>query len=262
MKIHDFKDYKQQGKKISMITCYDFPSAQIIADTLIDSVLIGDSVVMAVHGHNSTITATMEIMTLHTKAVAKGIKQQFIITDLPFLSYRISLAETMTNIQTLIQAGAHAVKLEGADEDVLNTIKYATKSGIAVMGHIGLMPQSVYKIGGYKIQGRDAKDAEELIRQAQALEDAGCFAIVLECIPAELAEKISQIITIPTIGIGAGNKTDGQILVWHDLLGMQNSFKPKFVKQFINCQDLMTNAINSYVNEIKSLNFPTKEHAF
>lgn len=262
MKIHDFKDYKIKGKKISMLTCYDYPSAKIVSNTKIDSVLIGDSVAMTVHGHPSTVTATMPMMIMHTNAVSRAITQQFIVTDLPFLSYRISLDDTMKNVLALIQAGAHAVKVEGCDPDLLKTISHIVTSGIPVMGHIGLTPQSVHQLGGYKIQGKDEQTAKQLQVQAKNLEDAGCFAIVLECAPAKLASVIASNLSIPVIGIGAGLNTDGQILVWHDLLGLQNEFKPKFVRQFINSEKLFTDAINEYVNEIQLQSFPTSEHSF
>ena len=233
MKIHDFKRKKEQQKKISMLTCYDYPSARIIAESNIDCVLVGDSVAMAVHGYETTVMATMEMMVLHTQAVARGLAKQFLISDLPFLAYRANLTETIQNVKQLMQAGAHAIKLEGADSDALQTVQYLVNAGIAVMGHIGLTPQSVHQLGGYRVQGKLDAQATSLLQQAKALEDAGCFALVIECVPQALAKSITEALSIPTIGIGAGVDTDGQVLVWHDMLGLYTDIHPRFVKQFI-----------------------------
>ncbi|KTD33132.1 3-methyl-2-oxobutanoate hydroxymethyltransferase [Legionella nautarum] len=262
MKIHDFKRKKQLQNKISMLTCYDYPSARIIAESNIDCVLVGDSVAMAVHGHETTVMATMEMMELHTKAVARGLKTHFLIADLPFLSHRLSQADTVSNVRRLLQAGAHAVKIEGGDSDTCQTISYLVTAGVPVIGHIGLTPQSVHQLGGYKVQGKEQEQAARLIQQATELEAAGCFALVIECVPAELGKAITQTLTIPTIGIGAGADTDGQVLVWHDLLGLQTEFQPKFVKQYAQSKGLLLAAINSYAKEVQSANFPTKEYAF
>jgi 3-methyl-2-oxobutanoate hydroxymethyltransferase len=262
MKIHDFKYKKEQQKKISMLTCYDFPSACIVAESTIDCVLVGDSVAMAVHGHETTIMATMEMMVMHTAAVARGLKQQFLITDLPFLCHRSSMNQTIQHVKQLLQAGAHAIKIEGADADVCQTIHHLVTSGIPVMGHIGLTPQSVHQLGGYKVQGKEQDQAAILLQQAHALEEAGCFAIVLECIPQQLAKTITQALSIPTIGIGAGNHTDGQVLVWHDMLGLQTHFKPRFLKQFAQGKEIFLAAINAYVEEVQQNHFPAVEHTF
>lgn len=262
MNIQDFKRKKDQKKKISMLTCYDYPSARIVAESTIDCVLVGDSVAMVVHGYETTIHATMDMMVMHTEAVSRGLKSQFLISDLPFLSYRSNLSETIHNVKRLIQAGAHAIKLEGADQDALQTIQHLVKSGVPVMGHIGLTPQSVHQLGGFKVQGKQASDAARLIEEAQALEQAGCFAIVLECIPQAVAQAITEMLKIPTIGIGASVATDGQVLVWHDLLGLQTDFRPKFVKQFTQGKDVMLSAINIYAEQVHQANFPTEEHAF
>ncbi len=262
MNIHDFKYKKEQHTKISMITCYDHPSACIVAESNIDCVLVGDSVSMAVHGHASTVTATMEMMVLHTTAVARGLRQQFLISDLPFLSHRVSPAETVQNVKKLLQAGANAVKIEGADTDVCQTINYLVTAGVPVMGHIGLTPQSVHQLGGYKVQGKDNNQAEHLLQQAQRLEAAGCFALVIECVPGALAKAITNMLTIPTIGIGAGAETDGQVLVWHDLLGLQTTFKPRFIKQFAEGKNVFLAAINAYVDQVQHTHFPAIEHTF
>ena len=262
MKIQDFKRKKQEHHKISMITCYDYPSACIVAESDIDCVLVGDSVAMAVHGHETTIMATIDMMVLHTQAVARGLKQQFLISDLPFLSHKISHTHTIEQVKSLLQAGAHAVKIEGADVDTCQTIAYLVKAGVPVMGHIGLTPQSIHQLGGYKVQGKNPEQAESLLQQALDLEQAGCFALVIECVPQHLANTITNALTIPTIGIGAGSDTDGQVLVWHDMLGLQTSFNPKFVKRYANGKDLFVDALNTYVQQVQQKHFPTADYAF
>lgn len=262
MKIHDFKRKKEQQTKISMLTCYDYPSARIIADSNIDCVLVGDSVAMVVHGHESTIMANMDMMLLHTAAVARGLSGQFLVSDLPFLCHRVSQADTVQNVKKLLQAGAHAVKIEGGDADVCQTIHHLVTAGVPVMGHIGLTPQSVLQLGGHKIQGRAQEQAEQLIQQARDLEAAGCFALVIECVPSPLAKTISEALSIPTIGIGAGVETDGQVLVWHDMLGLQTEFKPRFVKQFAEGKAHLLAGIHAYTHDVNQANFPTMEHAF
>ncbi|MDI9818907.1 MULTISPECIES: 3-methyl-2-oxobutanoate hydroxymethyltransferase [unclassified Legionella] len=262
MKIHDFKRKKQQQSKISMVTCYDYPSARIVAESHIDCVLVGDSVAMAVHGYDSTIMATMEMMVLHTKAVARGIGPQFLIADLPFLGHRASRSETVHNVRALLQAGAHAIKIEGADSDTCQTISHLVTAGIPVIGHIGLTPQSIHQLGGYKVQGKEEEQAASLMQQATVLEAAGCFALVIECVPQKLAEAITATVSIPTIGIGAGVHTDGQVLVWHDLLGLQTEFKPRFLKQYAESKSIILAAINTYVQQVQQAQFPAAEHAF
>ncbi|MDX1837826.1 3-methyl-2-oxobutanoate hydroxymethyltransferase [Legionella taurinensis] len=262
MKISDFKRKKQHGEKITVLTCYDYPSARTIAESKLDCVLVGDSVAMAVHGHDTTVMATLDMMILHTQAVARGLTQQFLISDLPFLCHRLSLRDTVESVRQLMQAGAHAVKIEGGDEDTCQTIAHLVTAGVPVIGHIGLTPQSFYQLGGYKVQGREEKQATELLRQAQRLEAAGCTALVIECVPLSVAETITQALSIPTIGIGAGVGTDGQVLVWHDMLGLQSEFRPKFLKQYLNGKALTLNAINAYVDEVRQAAFPTPDHAF
>lgn len=262
MNMLDFKRKKEQQTKITVLTCYDYPSAVTLAESSIDCVLVGDSVAMAVHGHPSTIMATMDMMVLHTEAVARGLKKQFLISDLPFLAHRVSQEDTVKNVRRLVQAGAHAIKIEGADSTVCETIQYLVASGVPVMGHIGLTPQSIHQLGGYKIQGKEQEDAARLLRQAAALENAGCFALVLECIPSSLGAKITDALTIPTIGIGAGHHTDGQVLVWHDLLGLQTDFNPRFVKQFATGKSTFLTAINAYADEVRQTTFPAIEHVF
>ena len=262
MKITDFKLKKEQQTKISMLTCYDYPSACTIAKSNIDCVLVGDSVAMAVHGHTSTVMATIDMMVLHTSAVARGLNTQFLISDMPFLSHRGTLTETVQHVKQLLQAGAHAVKIEGADANVCETITYLVSAGIPVMGHLGLTPQSVHQLGGYKIQGREPEQASRLLQDAHRLEAAGCFALVIECVPQHVAKTITDALSIPTIGIGAGASTDGQVLVWHDMLGLQTDFKPRFIKQFAEGKEVLLAAINTYVEDVQHAHFPAIEHAF
>jgi 3-methyl-2-oxobutanoate hydroxymethyltransferase len=262
MTLLDFSIKKQQQQKISLMTCYDYPSAQIVAESNLDCVLVGDSVAMAVHGHDTTIMATIEMMALHTSAVSRGIGKQFLVSDLPFLCHRSSTAETIRHVKTLLQAGAQAVKIEGGDADVCQTIQYLVTSGVPVMGHIGLTPQSVHQLGGFKVQGKEKAQAELLLEQALKLQAAGCFALVIECVPSQLAKTISEALNIATIGIGSGADTDGQVLVWHDMLGLQTSFQPRFVKQFAQGKELFINAVNAYVDQVNEATFPATEHCY
>lgn len=262
MKIQDFKRKKQQQQKITLLTCYDYPSARIIADSHIDCVLVGDSVAMTVHGYDNTLMATIDMMVLHTAAVARGIGQQFIISDLPFLCHRESQENTIHHVRRLLQAGANAIKIEGADTKLYELISYLVSSGVPVVGHIGLTPQFLHQMGGYVVQGKVQEQADQLLQSAIDLEAAGCCALVIECVPDHVAKKITQMLTIPTIGIGAGATTDGQILVWHDLLGLQTEFHPRFVKRFIDGNALLLQAINAYTHEVTMGHFPTKEHTF
>lgn len=261
MKVHDFKRKKQEQRKISMLTCYDYPSACIVAESNIDCVLVGDSVAMAVHGYETTLMATMDMMVLHTEAVARGIKQQFIVSDLPFLNHKKSRTKTVENVTSLLRAGAHAVKIEGGDFDTCATISYLVQAGVPVMGHIGLTPQSIHQLGGYKVQGKSEAQAVLLMQQAKDLEAAGCFALVIECVPQTLAQTITHSLQIPTIGIGAGTHTDGQVLVWHDLLGLHD-FNPKFVKRFADGKEMVLNALNNYAAQVQQVHFPAPEHSF
>lgn len=262
MRIHDFKRLKQAGSKICMLTCYDYPSARILAESKINCVLVGDSVAMVVHGHNSTIMATIEMMVLHTQAVARGLSKQFLVSDLPFLSHKISQRQAVKDVKQLMQAGAHAVKIEGADADTCATITHLVDAGIPVMGHIGLTPQSIHQLGGYKVQGKNKDQESILLQQATDLEEAGCFALVIECVPRQVAKTITESLKIPTIGIGAGSATDGQILVWHDLLGLQNEMNPKFVKKFAHGSQFILEAINAYTHQVHQASFPAIEHSF
>ena len=261
MSITTFQQKKSNHEKISMVTCYDYTSATIISETNIDCILVGDSIAMTIYGFNDTLSATMDMMCAHTAAVSRGAKNKFIVTDLPFLSYRKNFDSCIDNVLRLMQSGAHAVKLEGAAGN-LDLIKHLVESGVPVMGHIGLTPQFVNVLGGYKVQGRSQESAQLLVEQAQQLQAAGCFAIVLECMPSLLAKEVTEKLFIPTIGIGAGNETDGQVLVYQDMLGLNQQFKPKFVKQFQEGFVQVRNAVNQFVQEVNTREFPANEHSY
>lgn len=261
MNILDFYNKKKLGEKITMVTCYDFTSAKMLAKTSIDCLLVGDSVAMVMHGYKDTTHATLEMMIAHVAAVTRGAENKFIVGDLPFLSYRKSLSESISAAQSLIQAGAHAVKLEGAEGN-LNLIHHFTESGIPVMGHLGLTPQFVHLFGGFNVQGKQEKAAARLQDSALQLQKAGCFAIVLECIPKKLAKEISSSLSIPTIGIGAGPDTDGQVMVYQDLLGLQTEFKPRFVKHFVNGYDFLKGGIEQFIHAIHLGEYPQDEHSY
>lgn len=268
MNILDFKRKKKSQEKISLLTCYDFWTAQIIRATQIEAVLVGDSLAMLMHGYPNTLYATVDMMAFHTKAVARGLKGsgQFLIVDLPFLSFRKSLYDSMKNVETLMQSGAEALKIEGV-EGQERWIEHTVQSGVPVMGHIGLTPQSIHQLGGFHVQGKkdspsSYKERKSILKQAKNLEDLGCFALVLECVPSSLAEEITSSLSIPTIGIGAGPKTDGQILVLQDLLEMNKDFKPKFLRQYLRGFSLIKEAIETYDRDVKTGAFPTKEESY
>jgi len=262
MNIHDFQKKKINNEKITLVTCYDYWSAKIIDQSDIDCVLVGDSLANVMYGYSTTVPATVDLMALHTEAVSRGITKKFIIGDLPFLSYRKSLSESMDAVYRLMQAGAHAVKLEGADGNIA-TVKHIVESGVPVMGHLGLTPQSVHQLGGFKVQGRQEKAAQNVLQQARMLQDAGCFSLVLECIPSKLAQRITDSLVIPTIGIGAGPHTSGQVLVLQDMLGMSETYKMKFLKTYLNGYDLVKNALNEYHREVQTQVYPDEvEHCY
>lgn len=261
MNILKMKKLKDEGKKLSMITCYDSWSAKIIAATDIDIILVGDSGGMVMHGAKTPVFTTMEMMELHTRAVAKGAAEKFILSDMPFLAHRKGLIEAMNSVERLMKAGAHAVKIEGLAGNA-DTIKHIVESGVPVMGHLGLTAQSYHGQGGFRVQGRDEEAAEKIFADAIELERIGCFGLVLECIPVELAKRITEALTIPTIGIGAGLFVDGQVLVLHDMLGIDPDFKPKFVKQYLNGYELIKKAIEDYDRDVKGVQFPKEEHSF
>ena len=259
--VHDFARYKADKRRISIVTAYDAWSARIVARSRVDAILVGDSVAMVVHGHDTTIPATVGMMALHIRAVARASGGKFLIGDLPFLSYRRGVPAAITAVSALMRSGAHAVKLEGVDghEDV---IRHIVGSGVPVMGHIGLTPQSVNRLGGFRVQGRNEDDASALLRQAQTLEHLGCFSIVLECIPAALAARIRSELTIPTIGIGAGAETDGQVLVFHDLLGLDQTHTPRFVRRYVDGEGIFTAALDEYDADVKEARFPDLQESY
>ncbi len=253
---------KKESQKITMLTAYDYPFALLIDKCGIEIILVGDSVGNVVLGYESTVGVTMDEMIHHTKAVRRAVKRAFLIGDMPFMSYNISIQEAVRNAGRFMkEAGCDAVKLEGG-LDVCDTASAIVKAGIPVLGHIGLTPQTVSKLGGYKVQGRLAKEAERLIDSAVELEKAGCFAIVLECLPEELARIITKKLSIPTIGIGAGLYCDGQVLVIHDLLGITTGFRPKFVKNYANLSDEISQAINNFKEDVKQNRFPARDYVF
>ena len=253
---------KEQGDKISMLTAYDYSTAKLMDQAGINSLLVGDSLVMVMLGYEDTLSVTMEDMIHHSRAVANGAQNALVVTDLPFMSYHISIPDAVANAGRLIKEGhAAAVKLEGG-EAFSETIQAITRASIPVMGHIGLTPQSIHAFGGFKVQGKTIEAAQKILQDALAVEKAGAFAIVLEAIPADLAALITKKLTIPTIGIGAGNQTDGQVLVYQDMLGMYGEMQPKFVKRYADLGAEMNSAIQHYKTEIQQEQFPAAEHTF
>lgn len=257
------KQMKEQGEPITMITAYDVAMARNVNEAGIDMILVGDSVGNVMLGYESTLPVTMDEMIHHTKAVMRGNSTALVVADMPFMSYQADMAEAMHNAgRFLKETGCTAVKLEGGQE-VAPLIKKLTTAGIPVVAHIGLTPQSVNQLGGFKVQGKDMEAAQQLIDDAKALEEAGAFACVLECVPAALATKVTQSLkTMVTIGIGAGNGCDGQVLVCNDLLGVSTGFSPKFVKKNANLHDITVNAVKDYIADVKSREFPAEEHTF
>ncbi|HHY79065.1 MAG TPA: 3-methyl-2-oxobutanoate hydroxymethyltransferase [Thermoanaerobacter sp.] len=256
------RKFKKEGRKIVALTAYDFPTAKILDNCGIDMILVGDSLGMVVLGYQSTIPVTMEDMIHHTKAVSRAVNRAFVVADMPFMSYHISKEQTMANAARLIaEGGAHAVKLEGGEE-IASIVKTIVDAGIPVVGHLGLTPQSVHQLGGYKVQGKEKEKAKKIFNDAKVLEQAGICALVLESIPMELAKDISENISVPTIGIGAGPYCDGQILVTHDMLGITQGHRPKFVKQYADIEKIMIEGINAYIKEVQQGLFPDEEHSF
>lgn len=257
-----FKESKKNGEKLTMLTAYDYTTAKLLDESGIDSILVGDSLGMVVLGYDDTLSVTMEDMIHHSAAVARGAKNALIVTDMPFMSYQTSVYDAVVNAGRLVkEGGAQAVKLEGGIE-FCEHIKAIVKASIPVCAHIGLTPQSINAFGGFKVQGKGKEEAQRLLDEARAVEEAGAFAVVLECVPAKLAKKISESISIPTIGIGAGAGCDGQVLVYQDMLAMYSDFKPKFVKQYAQIGSVMKDAFRQYIDEVKSGAFPSEEHTF
>lgn len=255
-------EQKKNGDKITMLTAYDYSTAKLIDKAGINSILVGDSLGMVMLGYEDTLSVTMEDMIHHTKAVARGAKNALVIADMPFMSYQTSVYDAVVNAGRLIkEGGAQAVKLEGGAA-VCDQIRAITDASIPVVAHLGMTPQSVNIFGGFKVQGKSEDAAKRLLADAKLIEDAGAFAVVLECVPSKLAKLITDSISIPTIGIGAGAGCDGQVLVYQDMLGMYSDFTPKFVKKFANAGEVMTEAFKNYIDEVKSGKFPAEEHGF
>lgn len=255
-------DMKSTGEKISMITSYDFSMAKIVDEAGIDIILVGDSASNVMAGHETTLPMTLNHMIYHTDCVIRGTQRALVVADMPFMSYQVTAKEALINAGRLMkEAGAHAVKLEGG-ASVVNTIKKIVDAGIPVMGHLGLTPQSIYKFGTYKVRAKEEQEAEDLLKDAKALEEAGCFAVVLEKIPAKLAKKVTATIEIPTIGIGAGKHCDGQVLVIHDMLGINKDFKPRFLRRYADLHTIMTDAVQNYVKDVKGEDFPNEKEQY
>jgi 3-methyl-2-oxobutanoate hydroxymethyltransferase len=244
------------SQRIAMITAYDYPSAKAADAAGSDIILVGDSLAMVVLGYPDTLSVTVDDMLHHTRAVARGTSHAMVVGDMPYLSYHVSVDEAVRNAGRFMQAGAHAVKIEGGKPSRIKVVEAILDAEVPVMGHIGLTPQSVNALGGFKVQGKGVEEARRLINEAIALEQAGCFAIVLECVPAELASFITERVSIPTIGIGAGPSCDGQVLVLHDVLGMYDGHTPKFVRRYANLGDEMQKALTNYVDDVRAGRFP------
>ncbi len=260
--INDVREMKARGEKIPMMTAYDYTSARIVDDAGIPIILVGDTLGQVVLGYDSTLPVTMDEMIHHTKAVARGAGRALIVGDMPFMSYQTGPTDALRNAgRFLQQGGAQTVKLEGG-VNMARTVERIVSSGIPVMGHIGLTPQSVNQLGGYKVQGKSLKSAVRLMEDARALEEAGAFALVLECVPASLARLITERVSIPTIGIGAGRNCDGQVQVFHDMLGLFTDFVPKHAKRYADLGQSITGAVAEYISEVKDQSFPAREHSY
>ena len=255
-------DMKRRGEKISMLTAYDFTMARIVDRTGIDIILVGDSVGNIMAGYETTLPVTIDQMIYHTDCVARAADYSLVVADLPFMSYQVTETGALENAGRLMkEAGAHAVKLEGG-RTVTKAIRKIVDAGIPVMGHLGLTPQSIFKFGTYKVRGTDVKEAETLVEDARLLEEAGCFAVVLEKIPAALAKRVTESLSIPTIGIGAGNACDGQVLVINDLLGLNKDFSPRFIRRYADLQTVITSAVNQYHSDVKKGLFPDESEQY
>lgn len=259
---HTLLKMKSQGEKISMITAYDFSFARLFDKAGIDVILVGDSASNVMAGHETTVTITLDQMIYHAQCVTRGIERCLVVVDMPFGSYQSNSDVALASaIKIMKETGGHSVKLEGGEE-VIDSIKRIVSAGIPVMGHLGLTPQSIYKFGTYTVRAKEEAEADKLRRDAKLLEEAGCFAIVLEKIPAQLAREVSESLHIPTIGIGAGGYCDGQVLVMHDLLGINNEFKPRFLRQYLNLEALVTGAVKQYISDVKQKDFPNEAESY
>jgi 3-methyl-2-oxobutanoate hydroxymethyltransferase len=260
--INQIKEMKQKGEKITMLTAYDTPFARILDEAGVDILLVGDSVGSVVAGYPNTLPVTIDEMIYHTRAVVTGTERALVVIDMPFMSYQISIEDAKRNAGRMIkESGAEAVKLEGG-VNMKEAIKAIVDIDIPVMGHIGLTPQSIHQMGGHKVQGKVEEQKQKIMADAVAVEEAGAFSVVMECIPTELAQEITEQLSIPTIGIGAGIHCDGQVLVIHDLLGLMGDFRPKFVKSYVNLQQAITQAVKEYMDEVRKKKFPAEEQSF
>jgi 3-methyl-2-oxobutanoate hydroxymethyltransferase len=259
---HTLHNMKAAGVKISMITAYDFSFARIFDSAGIDIILVGDSASNVMAGHETTLPITLDQMIYHAASVVRGVERCLVVVDLPFGSYQGNSKEALnTTIRIMKETGAHSIKLEGGEE-VLESIKRIVSAGVPVMGHLGLTPQSIYKFGTYTVRAKEEHEASKLKKDALLLQEAGCFAIVLEKIPATLAKEVSESLHIPTIGIGAGGDCDGQVLVMHDMLGINTEFKPRFLRQYLNLHELVTKGVKQYIKDVKSKDFPNKNEQY
>ena len=259
--INEFGSKKAAREPITLVTGYDYTTAQIINASTIDAILVGDSAAMVIHGYDTTINATIEMMVAHVAAVCRGAPDKLVIVDMPFLAHRHDQRHTMAAIDTLMKAGANAVKIEGGRAHV-DIIRYIVDSGIPVMGHLGLTPQSVHQLGGFRVQGRDKIAGQSILEDSKLLAEAGCFALLLELVPALLAQRITKHLLIPTIGIGAGPHTSGQVLVYQDLLGMNPGFKPKFLRTYLEGFELIKSALDNYATDVRTGRFPGPKESF
>ncbi len=254
---------KDEGEKIVALTAYDFPTARLVDEAGIDLILVGDSLGMVVLGYKNTIPVTMEEMLHHAKAVARAAQRPLIVGDMPYFSFHLSVDDTVHNASRFLkEAGTHAVKIEGATKKRLRLIESLIEAEIPVMGHVGLTPQSIHHLGQFKVKGKDIAEAKKIVKDALNLEKAGVFAVVLECVPMELAKEITKLVRIPTIGIGAGPYCDGQILVFHDLVGYANGYLPKFVKRYADLHGIISNALLKYADDVRSSRFPDDSHSY
>lgn len=259
---HTLLTMKERGEKIAMLTAYDYSFARLFDQSGVDAILVGDSAGNVMAGHETTLTITLDQMIYHAQCVLKGIDRSLVVVDMPFGSYQSNPDVAVASaIRIMKETGGHSVKLEGGEE-VIDSIKRIVSAGIPVMGHLGLTPQSIYKFGTYTVRAKEGLEADKLRKDAALLQEAGCFAIVLEKIPAQLAAEVSKSLTIPTIGIGAGMDCDGQILVMHDMLGINNEFKPRFLRQYLNLQEQVTGAVKQYIGDIKEKKFPSPDESY
>ena len=256
------KKMKEQSEKISMITSYDYSMAQIVDGAGIDIILVGDSAANVMAGHKTTLPITLDQMIYHASSVVRGVERAFVVCDMPFGTYQGDpITALHSAVRIMKESGSDGVKLEGGEE-IIDSVKNIITAGIPVMGHLGLTPQSVHQLGGYGLQAKEEAAAEKLIADAKMLEEAGCFAVVLEKIPAALAKRVSEALTIPTIGIGAGAGTDGQVLVIHDMLGINKGFSPKFLRRYADLHTIMTEAVSNYIEDVKSCDFPNENEQY